>query len=117
MRIYNPANEYDNEEIYFNNSPFEKWSKWRKWYLPSSLLSDEVVLIVRPRRHHDYYICTMTYRGHKYKVAFGYGVDLAYYKKTHIIDYYGTPWFKVSNWLSNMHYKIEDWRYRKWYIK
>jgi hypothetical protein len=52
----------------------------------------------------------MTYRGHKYKVAFGYGVDLAYYKKTHIIDYYGTPWFRAKSWLEDIHYKIEDWK-------
>ena len=110
MSIYSPANESYNETFYFSSSPFEKWSKWRKWYLVSSSLSDEVELIVRPRRHHNYYICTMTYRGHKYKVAFGYGVDLAYYKKTHIIDYYGTPWFKARN----LYRDIKDavWRYR-----
>ena len=112
IRIYNATNEYDNEPVYFNCGPFTKWSEWRKWYLPSSSLSDEVELIVRPRRHHDYYICTMTYRGHKYKVAFGYGVDLAYYKKTHIIDYYGTPWFRAKELYRDTKDRIKDWRYR-----
>ena len=111
MRIYNARNEYDNEEIYFNDTPFEKWNRWRKWYVINSL-DDDAEIIVRPRRHHDYYICTMTYRGHKYKVAFGYGVDLKYYKKTHIIDYYGTPWFRVKDWCRDIKYAVEDWRYR-----
>jgi hypothetical protein len=52
----------------------------------------------------------MDYRGHHYKVAFGYGVDLGYYKKTHIIDYYGTPWFRTKSWLEDIYYKIEDWK-------
>ena len=112
MRIYSSANKHYNETFYFSSSPFERWNKWRKWYLVSSSLSDEVELIVRPRRHHNYYICYMTYRGHKYKVAFGYGVDLAYYKKTHIIDYYGTPWFRVKDWCRDIKYAVEDWRYR-----
>ena len=55
----------------------------------------------------------MKYRGHKYKVAFGYGVDLKYYKKTHIIDYYGTPWFKIGSLCRDIKYKFEDWKWRK----
>ena len=102
-----------NETFYFNGSPFERWSKWRKWYLVSSSLSDEVELIVRPRKFHDYYICKMKYRGHKYKVAFGYGVDLKYYKKTHIIDYYGTPWFRVKSICDDIKYNFRNWKWRK----
>lgn len=113
MRIYSPTNKHCNETFYFSSGPFEKWSKWRKWYLVTSSLSDEVELIVRPHRHHNYYICEMAYRGHKYKVAFGYGVDLTYYKKTHIIDYYGTPWFKIGSLYKDIKYKFEDWKWRK----
>lgn len=113
MRIYSPANELYNETFYFNNTPFVRWSKWRKWYIVGSLLSDEVELIVRPRRHHRYYICHMIYRGHYYKVAFGYGVDLKYYKRTHIIDYYGTPWFRIGSLYKDIKYELEDWKWRK----
>ena len=113
MRIYSPDNEHYNETFYFSGSPFERWSKWRKWYLVSSSLSDEVELIVRPRRFHDYYICKMKYRGHKYKVAFGYGVDLKYYKKTHIIDYYGTPWFRAKSICGDIKSNFRDWKWRK----
>ena len=112
MRIYCPDDEYYNEEIYFSNAPFRGWCYWKKWYFINSI-SDEAEIIVRPRRFHDYYICKMKYRGHKYKVAFGYGVDLKYYKKTHIIDYYGTPWFRVKSWLRDIHYKIEDWKWER----
>lgn len=111
MHICSPSDSCYNDSIYFRGVPFEGWRRWRDWYLIGSN-PDEVELIVRPRRHHDYYVCHMTYRGHKYKVAFGYGVDLAYYKKTHIIDYYGTPWFKIKNWCRDIKYVIEDWRYR-----
>lgn len=112
MYIYNRINKNDNEIVYFNSSPFIKWSKWRKWYIINSL-SDEVEIIVRPRKFHDYYICTMKYRGHKYKVAFGYGVDLKYYKKTHIIDYYGTPWFRVKSICDDIKYNFRNWKWRK----
>ena len=112
MRVYCPDDEYYNEEIYFNNAPFRRWRYWKQWYFIDSI-SDEAEIIVRPRKFHDYYICTMAYRGHKYKVAFGYGVDLNYYKKTHIIDYYGTPWFRIGSWLRDMKYKFEDWKWSK----
>lgn len=111
MCIYSPISKHYNETFYFGGTSFEKWSRWRKWYFVDSL-NDTAEIIVRPRCHHNYYICHMTYRGHKYKVAFGYGVDLAYYKKTHIIDYYGTPWFRAKEWCRDMKYKVEDWRYR-----
>lgn len=111
MHIYCP-DEYYNEELYFSNTPFRGWRYWRKWYF-IDFIGEEAEIIVRPRRFHDYYICTMKYRGHKYKVAFGYGVDLKYYKETHIIDYYGTPWFRAKSWLRDIHYKIEDWKRSK----
>ena len=112
MRICSPGDDYYNGSIYFSEIYFEGWRRWRKWYFIGPNL-DEAVIIVRPRRFHDYYICKMKYRGHKYKVAFGYGVDLKYYKKTHIIDYYGTPWFRIKSWLRDIHYKIEDWKWEK----
>ena len=112
MRIYCPDSEIADEMICFGSGPFEDWRRWRRLYMINSI-DDTAEIIVRPRRFHDYYICTMKYRGHKYKVAFGYGVDLSYYKKTHIIDYYGTPWFKVGSWLSDIHYKFEVWRWER----
>jgi len=112
MRLYSPSDSCYNDSIYFGSEPYEGWRRWRKWCLVG-LDYDEAEIVVWPRRFHDYYICKMTYRGHKYKVAFGYGVDLKYYKKTHIIDYYGTPWFRAKSWLRDIHYKIEDWKWER----
>ena len=112
MRIHCSLDEYYTETIYFGEESFEKWRCWRKWGFLNSI-DDSFELIVRPRRFHDYYICELDYRGHHYKVAFGYGVDLKYYKKTHIIDYYGTPWFRIGSLCRDMKYKFEDWKWRK----
>ena len=101
---------YIEEPIWFGWENFKGWRKWKDLF---SIGDDYVEIIVRPRRFHDYYICKMKYRGHKYKVAFGYGVDLGYYKKTHIIDYYGTPWFRAGSWLKDIHYKIDDWKWSR----
>lgn len=112
MRVYCPDSEIEDEMIYFGSSPFEDWRYWRRWYFVNSM-DDSAEIIVRPRKFHDYYICKMKYRGHKYKVAFGYGVDLKYYKKTHIIDYYGTPWFRIGSLCRDMKYKFEDWKWSR----
>ena len=106
------TDKFYNETIYFGYEDFIGWRKWERVYLIGKD-DDEVELIVRPRRFHDYYICKMKYRGHKYKVAFGYGVDLKYYKKTHIIDYYGTPWFRIRSLCRDMKYKFEDWKWSR----
>lgn len=76
----------------------EEYEGWRYWNKMLAMNKGVVEIFVKPKRFHDYYVCKMKYNGHKYKVAFGYGVDLDYYKKWHIIDYYGTPWYKVGYW-------------------
>ena len=117
MRVYRPnADEAFRDKIfYFGSEPYEGWRRWRKSYVIDhhSLKYGVAEITVRPRKFHDYYICKMKYRGHKYKVAFGYGVDLKYYKKTHIIDYYGTPWFKIGSLCRDMKYRFEDWKWSK----
>ena len=112
MRIHCPASLIEDETIYLNGSSFEGWRRWRRWYMIDSI-DDTAEIIVWPRKFHDYYICYMKYRGHKYKVAFGYGVDLKYYKKTHIIDYYGTPWFRAKSICGDIKSNFRDWKWRK----
>lgn len=80
---------------FISNTEYKGWRYWRNVLITNE---DIVEIIVKPKRFHNYYVCKMKYNGHKYKVAFGYGVDLEYYKKWHIIDYYGTPWYKVGYW-------------------
>lgn len=109
MRIYNPTFTYDNEEIFFGSEHFEKWKRWE---FNAYVNRDFVSITVKPKRFHDYYLCHMEYKGHKYKVAFGYGVDIDYYKKTHIIDYFGTPWYRAgSMWFNFKHIYLYDFVY------
>ena len=110
MRIYNPHFSFDNDNIYFGNERFEGW---RAWGLYTFSNNKDVEIVIKPKRFHNYYVCHMKYNGDKYKVAFGYGVDLEYYKKWHIIDYYGTPWFRVKSLCRNLKYWLQDMKW-KW---
>lgn len=109
MKIYNPTFTYDNEEIFFGSENFEKWKRWR---FNAYVHQDFVNIIVKPKRFHDYYVCHMKYKGHKYKVAFGYGVDLYCYKKWHMIDYYSTPWYRIMSEYRDFKYWLRDLKWR-----
>ena len=112
MRIYRKKRPYnvdgsDNGTVFFGFENFRHWKYWHDWFY---IHDDLVDIKVYHRRLHDYYVCKMKYRGHKYKVAFGYGVDYEYYKKWHIIDYYGTPWYIIKDKIRRMHDLIR-WKY------
>ena len=109
MRIYNLACSYDNDSIFFGSESFEGWREWGFWTMTNDNKCVEV--IVKPKRFHDYYVCHMKYNGDKYKVAFGYGVDLEYYKKWRIIDYFGTPWYKIGSRWRDIWYDIKLFLY------
>ena len=79
----------------FGSEEYEGWRYWNKMLVTGG---DVVEVFVKPKRFHDYYVCKMNYNGHKYKVAFGYGVDLGGYKKWHMIDYYRIPWVRFDMW-------------------
>ena len=112
MRIYHPTFSYDNDTIFFGSERFEGWKKWEMWTTSNY---KDAGIIVKPKLFHNYYVCHMKYNGDKYKVAFGYGVDLEYYKKYHIIDYYGTPWFLIKSKYRDFKYWLQDikWRYKR----
>lgn len=101
MRIYSPKYAYDNKTVCFGVERFEGWEKWTFYSMANH---KDIEIIVKPKRFHNYYVCYFKYGKDKYKVAFGYGVDLEYYKKTHIIDYYGTPWYKIKRAWRNFKY-------------
>ena len=106
MRIYNSTFSYDSNSIFFGSEQFEGWKKWRLWTRSNH---KDVEIIVKPKRFHNYYVCHMKYNGDKYKVAFGYGVDLGYYEKWRIIDYFGTPWYKIGSiWYDIKHMCLDD---------
>lgn len=83
------------EYHFIGNTEYEGWRYWRKMLIVNE---DIVEIFVKSKRFHDYYVCKLKYRGHKYKVAFGYGVDLDGYKKWHMIDYYKIPWVRFDTW-------------------
>lgn len=96
----------EDETIFFGSERFYKWKEWSDFFIVGKL-HDFIKISVKPVKFHDYYIFKMKYKGDNYKVAFGYGVDLSYYKKYHIIDYYGTPWFRFKELKSKIIDKIK----------
>lgn len=87
----------------FGDSYFT-WSKWKKWF-------GDAFDYIKVTKRNGYLVCKWKYKGDKYKVYFGYGVDLPYYKKWHIVNYYRSPKYrliKLRRWIKD---KIFDWKY------
>lgn len=84
---------------------FKKWKYWVKDILyESKELNggyEEVYITVKPRN--GYCVAKWNYKGDKYKVYFGYGVDLNFYKKTKRVNYYRSPEY----YLKELKYKIK----------
>ena len=88
----NPRYEFDCE--CFGSSGYTKWSKWEQGFgLGSGDTYQYVHVTVKPKN--GYYVAKFTLDNDKYKVYFGYGVDLDWYKKTKRVNYYTSPeyWF------------------------
>lgn len=76
--------EYFVEAEIFCSEPY-KWSKYEQWLLNGSS--------VRVTQRNGYFVCKWKYKGDKYKVYFGYGVDFDYYKEHRVVNYYRSfPW-------------------------
>lgn len=74
--------------VYLNDN-FIGWKKYRTVCFPDN--SSEVVEIVVTPRQKNCYTFKMEYKGDKYKVIFGYGIDYDYWLKTGIFNYYCCP--------------------------
>lgn len=80
------------------------WSKW-KCFAGENLA--EVVVTKR----NGYFVCKWKYKDDKYKVYFGYGVDIGYYKKWRMVNYYRSPVYRlreIKRWWDD---KVFDWKY------
>lgn len=77
----------ETEAIYLNHD-FIGWKKYLKPCFPNN--SDVVEIVVTPRQK-NCYTFKMGYKGDKYKVIFGYGIDYDYWLKTGIFNYYCCP--------------------------
>lgn len=93
---------------YFASSHYT-WSKWETY----AGCHNGTFPRVRVTKRNGYYVCKWKYKGDKYKVYFGYGVDLPYYKKYSIVNYYRSPEFlityKLPQWIKD---KIYDFKHR-----
>ena len=90
---------------YFNCTNYT-WSKWQDYVGCCENFSK-----VKVTKRNGYLVCKWKYKGDNYKVYFGYGVDLHYYKKWHIVNYYRSPKYRLSEikrWFKD---KIYDWKY------
>ena len=72
------------------------WLKWKRF-----LMED----FIKVTRRNGYLVCKWKYKGDKYKVYFGYGVDLDYYKKYRIVNYYRSPECRLR-WMCR---DIKEW--------
>lgn len=88
---------------FFSNAHYT-WLKWEDY-------AGEGFCKIKVTKRNGYLVCKWNYRGNKYKVYFGYGVDLPYYKKWRIVNYYRSPEYRlyeIKHWFKN---KIYDWKY------
>jgi hypothetical protein len=63
-------------------------------------------------KRNGYYVFKWKYKGDKYKVYFGYGVDFDYYKKYKIVNYYRSPKFMIYKIPRIIKNKIYDFKYK-----
>lgn len=87
---------------YFNCTNYT-WSKWQDYAGGSD---------VTVTKRNGYLVCKWKYKGDKYKVYFGYGVDLPSYKKWHIVNYYRSPMFVmkyyIPRWFKDKIYDLKE---------
>lgn len=96
-------------EIEILNSTGYTWSKWTGTTVSNwngINIYDSVVVTKR----NGYYVCRWNYKGDKYKVYFGYGVDFDSYKDYRIVNYYRSIpylWNQLKWNLEKLKWKIE----------
>jgi hypothetical protein len=93
---------------FFNCSHYT-WSKWETY----AGVGDNKFPRVRVTKRNGYLVCKWKYRGDKYKVYFGYGVDLPCYKKYRIVNYYRSPMHiirRIPRWIKDMIYESKYYR-------
>lgn len=100
--IKDKNNQNDMEEIFFNHTHFVGWKKYANYVI---VKNDFVDYEVKNLGHNSYKFTT-EYKGHKYKVIFGYGIDFPYYQRTGKYNYYRSFSHKIKNFL----YRLKIYR-------
>lgn len=92
----------------FFNCTNYTWSKWEDY----AGIEEGKFPKVKVTKRNGYLVCKWKYRGDKYKVYFGYGVDLWHYKKYRIVNYYRSPMFvityKIPRWFKDKIYDLKE---------
>lgn len=93
---------------YFNCTNY-KWYKWEDWIG----LGAKKLTKIKVTKRNGYLVCKWKYKGDRYKVYFGYGVDLKYYNYCGIVNFYRSPEYvikyQIPEWFSD---KIFDFKMR-----
>ena len=98
--------EVHRENFVLTNYTWSKWKGWCGFYR-------EDADYAKVTKRNGYYVCRWKYKGDKYKVYFGYGVDLDYYKRWHIVNYYRS----LEYFIRSIPIKIKDIIYNIKYFR
>ena len=88
---------------YFNGTDY----KWYKWVRMEGGWDDSDMVVTK---RNGYYVFKWKYKGDRYKVYFGYGVDFYYYKKHHIVNYYRSlkyRMYEIKRWIKDVQYSLK----------
>lgn len=94
------AGYFKYEHEWFNCTNYI-WSRWE-----SHTFHGEFYNKIRVSKRNGYLVCKWRYKDDKYKVYFGYGVDLNSYKRWRIVNYYRSPIYKIKKLLRWAEYKL-----------
>lgn len=88
------------------------WKKWKNEFYLGRGCYDTTSIIVKHKN--GYYVARFNIGRDRYKVYFGYGVDLGFYKKTRRVNYYRSPEYWVySHIISPIKWKFYKIKHKK----
>ena len=102
------VNKYKNGTFGYHHEWFGgngyTWSKWEHYVARSDVFVT---------KRNGYLVCKWKYKGDKYKVYFGYGVDVHWWLKYRVVNAYRTPAFIWRNCIvRRIKDLIYDWKNR-----
>lgn len=96
--------EYNNKIIFVGNTNYVGW----KYYEDFVSTNDDAYWFRIKNLGNNSYVFKIKYKGHKYKVFFGYGIDVYFYKRTHRPNYYSSIEFKISSFVYDLKDKFDQ---------
>lgn len=81
-----------------------------KWKEMKIMPSGKAPLLTITKRN-GFYVCKFEYKGDKYKIFFGLGVDYDWYKKSRLVNYFRTnPTYLWHSFYRKIKWFVQDWR-------